>query len=292
LAALALIAYESAPQFASLAVHSAFLDPVRLFAPVSIGDRLFELERLPLVVLIVAALMIAVVSLWREHEPHRSLIVAGASATQLFLIFADPAPYAYVYGWAAVPVVVGLLLTEGVLVRDSRPFLATTALALAALLAGLIVGYLVVKGHQPRTGSILRAQMDPPISDDTIRRMKTDRLVVMMISGQGQQSLSNQLAVRSEVCRRIDGRVLSVWAYHPICLRDASYYWYEVKWPGIWKDTVPNDRSAFANVFRKTPPSLFIWSGGKSPRNLNDWASGLITGYRKYPQFALRTRPQ
>ena len=97
--------------------------------------------------------------------------------------------------------------------------------------------------------------------------MPTERLVPLLID---RHDLWNQIPVREELCRRIDGRVLSYFWYHPVCLDDALYEWVGLTWPRGFE------------TLRDNPPALIIWGkGGKRPKEL-------LSGYEVHEGFALR----
>jgi hypothetical protein len=110
-----------------------------------------------------------------------------------------------------------------------------------------------------------------------------------MVSRDHQQSLANQLLVRSELCRRIEETVLSAWQSHPICAPDATYYWFSVKWPNIGVQGQQSQPEPwFAAIFRQRPPDVFIWAVPGAPVSLNRWVRSLLSGYEVEPGFAIR----
>jgi hypothetical protein len=124
----------------------------------------------------------------------------------------------------------------------------------------------------------------------SVQRLPLERLVSLMLSGEEQQSLSNQLLIREELCRRIEGTVLSAWQSHPICTPDATYYWFSVKWPNINADgPPPKPEPWFQAIFAERRPDLFIWQIPGPPVRLNPWALSLLKGYEVEPGFAVRS---
>lgn len=275
-------------EYWELVARTVFLDPAQLFPTVTLTQRLLYPDRAPLVGLIVLAIGIAIVALRRRVRSERAWIIICACTTQLALIVADPSPFTYVYAWAAIPTVAGLGMLEDLGGKRSNAWVAAAGATLAASLAALILAYVVVKGRQPPAGSVLRLVLDEPMDRGRIERLPTQELVRIMVSGEGQHSLANQLMVRRELCRRIDGQVLTVFPYHPICLPDAAYHWYEVQWPGAFAGGSRADQERFAALMRRSRPSLFIWSGPGAPRTLSPAAERAITSYRKADGFALK----
>ena len=274
--------------YVELLVRSVFLDPAQLFPTVTLGQRLFNPDRAPLVALVVSALFIALAAGRRGIQVEQSAVIAGACVTQLALIAADPSPFAYVYGWSAIPTVVGFALLHELVGTRAKAGVAALGAGLASTLAGLIIAYILVKGHQPPTGSILRLTLDDPIERQELDRLPTEVLVRMMASGERQQLLANQLKIRRAVCERVRGPVLTVFPYHPICLPDAAYHWYEVQWPGAFAGASPEEQAAFAAMFREARPFLFVWSGPGAPQTLSDQATKALKGYRVADGFAIK----
>jgi hypothetical protein len=115
-----------------------------------------------------------------------------------------------------------------------------------------------------------------------------------MISGHGQHGLANQLAVRSELCRRLEGPVLAYFESSPVCLPDASYWWFELRWPAI-ADGEPEplramSREAFEQAIRTRKPDLIIWGGRFAPpAPLSAWTEAILSCcYTIHDGFALR----
>jgi hypothetical protein len=251
----AIVGYLAAPEWMALVVRSCFFEPAKMLAGPTLMARFFALERLPLTILIAAGLG-AGAFLMRREPGRRGLIVVVAGAAQLLMIALDPAPYQYVYGWAAVPVAFG--------VASLGPVLALSLpSAMAAGLVGISVAYSMVHGHAPATISYFRLTFDPPLSGTVVARLSTPKLIALLISDVDQKNLANQLRIRSEVCRRLSGKVLTTFDTNPICLDDATFYWSGLRWPPVVEGDVaaPNDMSEqeFARIVSLARPRVFIW---------------------------------
>jgi hypothetical protein len=259
--AAALVLYLAAPEWVALVVRSCFLEPAKLLKGLPLWERFLAPERIPLTVLIAGGL-IAGMRLGRQGDKERGLVVAVASAAQLLLVVLDPSPYQYVYGWAAVPVVLGL-------VSASPVFSLYFPSALAAVIVSVSVGYGILHGEAPATSSYFRLTFDAPLDEHEFARLPTPVLVSQLISDKRQMNLTNQLRVRSEVCRRLQGSVLTTFDTHPICLDDAMFYWTGLRWPPLMEgdpatpDAMPPQ--AFAQIFVDARPSVFIWGRRRGP---------------------------
>jgi hypothetical protein len=234
-------------------VGYVFLEPLGLMARVPLTERFLALpDRFSLVALTACALVVC----------RRDRVIAGAAATQLVMIAFDPSPFGYVYGWAAVPVAVGL---------SRGPALVRVAAATipATILAVMIASYWILKGHDAPPGSGLRTTIERPIG--TLDGYTTPQLVGLMIEGR-QQALWNSLAIRSAVCKRVRGTVLTVFSSQPICLPDAQYGWIEIRWRDL--------------SLARCPPKLFIWKG-----QFAGWHAARVSlsGYVASSGFALRS---
>ena len=145
LAAFAAI-YAVAPVWSELVIQSVYVNPLGFrhldFGTVSMLTRFFQPERLILVAMIAAALGRAAWTL-RERRDDQALIVAVAAASQLALIVVDPMPYEYVYGWAMIPVLIGLPGPDHLKVVG--------ALGFAAMIVAAALAYPFVKGRPPHT---------------------------------------------------------------------------------------------------------------------------------------------
>lgn len=265
------IAYLAAPVTFELAVRFVFLDPLVLMPDVSLWQRVVGIDRSILVGLIVLGLAGGVTA--------RSLPIIGAVLAQICLIVVDPSPFQYVYGWSAIPVIAGI----GLLPAFIAPLVAAT---LTVALAGLSIAYTISRGHTPPTGSFYRLTYDTRISG--IDRLPTQRLLSLMVSGERQQGLWNELAVREQVCHRIPGEVLSTFAAHPICLRDSRYEWVGLTWPSIATGQNTGNRSSFARIFQTDAPDLFVWQAPLTKQPLDAWVIDLLTDYEVGDGFAVR----
>lgn len=267
------LAYAADPIKFALAIRLVFLDPLVLMPDVSLWQRFVGVDRTVLVILIVMGLAGGMTA--------RSLPIVGAALAQLCLILVDPSPFQYVYGWSVIPVIAGI----GFLPAFIAPLVAGT---LSMTLAALSIAYTVSKGHSPPTGSIYRLTYDAKI--DGLDRLPTHRILSMMVSGEGQQGLWNELAVREQVCRRIRGEVLSTFAAHPICLRDSQYEWVGLTWPGIEPGMNNGDRQSFAKIFEEDPPALFIWRAPLQKQSLDPWVTALLKDYAVGDGYAVHRR--
>jgi len=284
-------AYFLNPGYVQLLLDSTLFSPSRLLTHLTLAQRIFALDRLPQILIAAAALLLGIVSVVKRTDRDRGGIVAIASLTQLILIFVDPSPFPYVYAWTVIPSLVGLTLADGLFRFDARRLLAAAGAAGGAMIAIAILSYPAVTGRRAPTGSNYRLMPDARIPPETARQMPVDALVMLMLARDRQQSLGNQLLVREELCRRIDGTVMSVWQTHPICLPDASYEWWSYRWPDIGLDgeLAPHD-AWFQRIFRERAPSLFIWD----PRlpgaqvHLNSRILGHLADYEVGPGYALR----
>lgn len=250
-----LILYAAMPEWVALVIRSCFLEPVKLLKGLTLAQRFLAPERIPLTILIAGGLL-AGICLLRRGNTERGLIVAVACAAQLLMVVLDPAPYEYVYGWAAVPAVWGL-----VSVSPAVTWYFPASMAAAILSAS--IGYSIRNGEPPRTSSYFRLTFDAPLSESELARLPTPELVGLLISDKRQKNLTNQLRVRSEVCRRIQGTVLTTFDTHPICLDDAIFFWTGVRWPPLLEEDAARpdamSQQAFARMFMNARPGVFIW---------------------------------
>lgn len=259
----ALIFYLSEPEWTWLVVRSVFIEPATILGRMTLWERIFQVDRAILAGCSLCAVLVGI-ALFRRGEKEYGAILSAACGCQLFLIFVDPAPYQYVYGWAAVPAVVGVARIGAAAATYAGLFSAAAFLIPAG-------AYVAAKGHEPPTGSGLRLGIDPIMGHRQIEAMSTQRLVTLMITEDGQQNLENQLRLRREICRRIDGKVMSNFAAHPICLPDSSYYWNELQWPPIvhGDSQVPGavaiSEPEFVRILTESPPSLLVWGRKFAP---------------------------
>jgi len=240
--------YAINPEWSTLVIRSTYLNPLSVTGRVSVWDRFVALDRSVLVAIISAGGWAGV-----RMGGERGIVLCGAALTQLALIIVDPSPFQYVYGWTALPMVIG--------VASLAPSLSgIAAFGVSLLWLSLSIAYVGAKGHQPPTLSSLRLTLDPPIGN--LDGMSTPALVGRMIDRVGGENLWNDLAVRQEVCRRVGGKVLAGFPSNPVCLHDANFYWTEPTWPA-WAVAINTtgvlSRDQFSANFRDYPPSLFIW---------------------------------
>jgi hypothetical protein len=276
------------PHYFELMVQSTLLSR-QASLRLNLGQRLFAFDRLPQTAIAFAAMLLAIGCVLKREQWDRAGLVAIACFTQLLLIFVDPSPYPYVYAWAIVPGLVGLGLAEPLFGIDARKWIGAIGSAAAAIIALAVILYPTITGQAAPVGSNYRLLPDPPLDARSIRHMPLDRLAQLMLSRDRQQSLANQLLVRSELCRRIRGAVLSAWQSHPICALDATYYWFSVKWPNIGvRGSPPRPEDWFETIFTERRPDLFIWGVPGAPVTLNPWAVNLLGGYDVRPGFAIR----
>ena len=183
----------------------------------------------------------------------------------------DPAPYQYVYGWAALPAVVGIASV-------SSAFVSCFPAAIAVAILGVSAGYTVQAGQAPRTSSYFRLTFDARLDQGEIARTPTAALVAMLLNDRRQKSLANQLDVRSELCRRLRGKVLATFDTHPVCLDDALFYWQRL--PALVAGEAPRvamSRQDFERAFTTARPHVFIWGRRwEEPRALLPWANQML----------------
>lgn len=285
-----LAAYLIYPQYIDVMVQSVFLGPTDLLSRLSLEQRIFAFDRLPQTLLTLMAMLLAVTCLVKGEERERAAIVASACGFQLLLIFFDPSPFPYVYAWAVIPSLAGIASAESLFKIDASKLAAAVGATCASGIALVMILYPIVTGHPAPTASNYRLLPDPPLTASSIQRLSLDRLASLMLSREQQQSLSNQLLVREELCRRLKGTVLSAWQSHPICAADATYYWFSVKWPNInAKGPQPEPEPWFETIFTERRPDLFIWQIPGPPVRLNPWALSLLKDYEVEPGFAVRS---
>ena len=291
-ASAAALFYAVDPARFELMIHSVYLEPSSVMPELTLVQRVLPFNRLILLVLIVAALGAAALALSRRQAGHRPLVIAIACATQLILILiVDPSPFQYVYGWAALPTLAGLALIGGVVgERRLHSGLAIIAAAGTAVMLCLSFAYLVSNGRSPRTGSILRITSDPPVDRGTLTQSTTPQLLAMMVSTEGQQALSNQLALLSEICGRIRGPALRIFYAETICLSDMRYDWPGLRWAPMFEGvTARGSRSEFERLIAERRPELVAWGKQHYRPRLNAWGRALLKDYEVYDGFALRS---
>ncbi|QJW84074.1 hypothetical protein HK414_09720 [Ramlibacter terrae] len=200
-----------------------------------------------------------------DANPHRErgVIVAVACGGQILMIVLDPLPFEYVYGWAAVPVVFGLVSVS------ARWASAIPAAFAAALLAGA-AGY-ALKGESPPNVSLFHLTLDAALREEDLARLAAPELVSLIVTDRGQRNLTGQLRVRSEVCRRLGGKILATFDTNPVCLHDAFFHWAGVRWPPLVQGDVRTPEAPSSEAFGReligAGPSVFIWAHRwESPR--------------------------
>jgi hypothetical protein len=272
-------------------MHSVYLEPATVMPDLSLAQRIMPLDRFLLLFLVLAALIGAVLQLAQDRSHHAALVIAGACAMQILLALVDPSPFQYVYGWAVIPTLAGLALFGRFSVRRLHAGLALGSVALAGPLFAAGVSYLIVKGHAPLTGSITRITYDRPIPAERFARAGTPQLLTLMVNTQGQQGLWNQLALLSEICRRIDGPALTKFVANPLCLRDATYEWAGLKWPPMFEGQAGAAHKAeFEALIASRPPQLIAWGKRLYLPQLNPWGRALLKDYAIHDGFALHRR--
>jgi hypothetical protein len=254
LAGLAL--YLAAPEWVTLVIRSCFLEPTQQLVGWSLLRRFLWPERLPLTLLIALGFLAGVL-LVRRGERDRGLLIAIACAGQLLTIALDPNPFEYVYGWAAVPAVLGIVWVN-------RPFASYFPFLTGVAAVILCVAYTVRTGKNPLPASPYRLTLDPLLTQAELDRTPTSELVAGLFNQKRQGNLVNQLRVRSEVCRRVAGRVVSTFDAHPVCLDDALFYWTGLRWPALMEGDLPSrgamSHEEFATMFMQARPKLFVWA--------------------------------
>lgn len=283
-----LTVYLCAPLWSLTFAHAALLDTPALLAPLTPLERIASFDRLPQLALTAVALAITLIAHRRGICRDQSAVIAIATASQLLLIFLDPSPFAYVYAWAAIPALVGCSMIGEVSSFNAAKILTACSAVFAFGIAGMAAAYPLMRGHPAPVGSSYRVLPDRPVNPEWLRHLSTRALLRLMIARTGQQSLENQIEIRSEVCRRFRGSVLSAWQTHPICMNDASYYWYSLKWPDI-SEGAPPVAGWFAEIFRQRPPDLLIFATPGDSRGLSGEMKKLLAAYDIDPAgFAMR----
>jgi hypothetical protein len=286
--ALVLIAYAVDPGGFSLMVRSVYLDPIALMPDLSLGQRVLAADRFILLALILVALAAAALEIFRGSAREIGVVVAAACLTQLALVAVDPSPFQYVYGWSALPVLAGIALLGRYSVPALHAGLAFAGSALALGLASLSVAH-AASGRAPRPGSILRLTYDAPLARDELRRAATPALMTMMSRMDRQQGLWNQLALLTEICRRVRGPVLAKFYAHPICVRDSRHDWAGLKWPPLLEgEGDPALKAQFEALIAAHPPQLVAWGKQHYSPELTPWGRSLLRDYTVYDGFAVR----
>ena len=287
-AAIVALDYASDPATFALMVKSVYLDPLALMPDLSLGQRIFAVDRLVLLAMIVTALGAALRMLARGVASDEALVVAAGCVAQLVLIVVDPSPFQYVYGWAAIPTLAGIALLGRIWSRGLDAGLAFAGSALAIVLVSLSLA-VAINGRAATPGSILRITYDAPMPKAELQRSATPHLLSMMGSAERQQPLWNQLALLAEICRRVRGPVLAKFYAHPICVRDAHYDWAGIKWPPILEGEVDRGTGPeFEALFAMRPPELVAWGKHHYRPKLTPWGRSLLKDYAVYDGFAVR----
>jgi hypothetical protein len=277
------IGYLIAPETIGAIIRLVYLEPIGIMPDVSLSLRLLPVDRLLMVAMILVALGLAIAA---RKQP-RAIIILFACATQLVLILLDPSPYQYVYGWAALPTLAGL----AVLGDRSTERLHAGLAGIAATLTVVAIS-LSTAGPTPRAGSILRLTYDRPFAAAELTRASTPRLLQMATRSDRQQGLWNQLALYSEICRRMPGPVLTKFYANLICQNDALYDWAGLQWPPIFEnDSSTASRAEFERLFANNPPALVAWGKQHYVPRLNPWGRALLANYDIYEGYALRRTP-
>lgn len=284
-AAVLVALYVYDPTWMTLMVQSAVVDPSRFTVRVDFWRRVLPLDRACLLAFTFLALFSGLRMLG-SGQVERGTVVAGACAGQLMLILIDPAPYQYVYGWATIPVVFGVV--------SFSPRLATVlAGGVAVLYAPAVFAFVQASPFAPPLGSVLRPFSSPVLSREEVKGLPTPKLVQMMLTGERQRNLQSQLRVREEVCRRTNGTVMAPWSVHPVCLPDANYHWSGLRWPLVAQSAAGADfawtMDEFLRIITTTRPALFVWRPRpdqlpKLPRALEE---PLSSCYDQFDGFAL-----
>jgi hypothetical protein len=286
-AAIVLLAYLLNPDRFLLMVRSVYFDPIELMPDLSLGQRVLSVDRFVLLALILLALAAAVLEIFRGKARELGFVVTAASLTQLALIAVDPSPFQYVYGWAALPVLAGIALLGRYSVDGLHAGLALTGSALALALISLSFGQ-VATGRPVHPGSLLRLTYDAPFAKGDVRQATTPELLMRVSRMERQQGLWNQLALLTEICRRVRGPVLAKFYAHPICLRDARYDWAGLRWPLLEGEGDAPTEAEFEALFADRQPELITWGKRHYSPDLSPWGRTLLKDYTVYDGFALR----
>jgi hypothetical protein len=289
--AAAVAAYLAEPGYVELMLRSALLDPGAVLPWLSVSQRILAFDRFPQVSLALLAMLFGTACVIKGVNRDKSGVIGLAALAQLMLIFFDPSPFPYVYGWALIPCLAGLALADELFQIDARKWVSGLAVAGGGSLAAVTIAYPLIVGSAPPAGSNYRVLPDPPLDAEAVRGLPLKRLMALELRREHQQSLANQLMVREEICRRINGSVMSFWQSHPICLQDATYYGFSIKWPNIGLKGPPTREQWFEEVFKRNPPSLVIWTIPGAVVTLSPWAESLLNGYDIENGFAIRADP-
>lgn len=289
MASLILALYLADTDQFKLMIYSVFFDASRLTPDVSLMARIREPERAYLMILIVSALIASLLAYRRDRAHGAAFTIMIACAFQLALVLLDPSPFHYVYSWVLIPVMAGLAIGfNGFGARMRIPYVVAVT-GVSFMLFGLSLVYLVVKGHSPPTASNLRLSFDRPIAAEVIRAKSLPELLSLSLSLKQQQNLWNQLAIKSEICRRVKGKVLAGFNGSPICLADARYDWIGLRWPDLHSDgKAPSNRPEFERLMANDTPALVLWGTQYNSPQLTPWGRHLLAAYEIGDGYALR----
>ena len=274
------------PDFVGAAVKATFITPIGVVRPLSMAQKLGSLTNLMLVALYIGALAYAV----QSRGDRRQQVVAFAVASQLILLALDPAPYNYVYGWAAIPAIAAVADFSNK-TRNGRHLVEPLiGIAITALFAAPPIAYLVVKGHQPPYGSTYRLVADASVDPTELARLNDAQLAYFSLSAKGQETLQGQLATFAAICARFQPTVLTRFALNPVCLRDTQYEWTGLTMPSLSEHPTSQatKRADFVHAFASRPPTLFIWKSPDEHGQLDPWVERLLTGYEVHDGYAIR----
>jgi hypothetical protein len=111
----------------------------------------------------------------------------------------------------------------------------------------------------------------------------------MATRSERQQGLWNQIALFSEICRRVPGPVLTKFYANMICQRDSIHDWAGLQWPPIFEDDVSAaSRAEFERLFATHPPVLVAWGKQHYVPRLNPWGRALLADYDIYEGYAIK----
>jgi hypothetical protein len=275
----ALAAYLLAPGQVWGMVSLIYFEPSDITPTIDLAARLIPVDRLLMVLVILAALVAAA----RRRTEARAQVILFACAAQMVLILVDPSPYQYVYGWAAIPALAGLAM-----LGDREPQRNQSLLSGISAGVALVVVSLSLSGPTPPTGSMLRLTYDRSFAGE-LKQMPTAELLRLNATTERQQGLWNQLALFSEICRRVPGPVVTKFYANMICQKDSLHDWPGLKWPELFEG-YPSQapRADFERLFAERPPALLAW--GKQHYNppLNPWGRALLADYDIYEGYALK----
>lgn len=262
-----------------------------------------------LVALMGLAVLICLLRILRPRYGRRLFtLILAAIAAQLGLLLIDPAPYGYAYGYALMPTLFCLPFLGDAWTRPDTETAGWKPLAGYAAMALLLLGSIAAFGilrtttaPQKAIPGVLRLLPDRTITQETLSEAGVPELAAMLAEQRYDQNLFNQIQVREALCARVEGPVLSIFAGHPICKRDALYDWMQVYWPVTVYETTPNmmhlensiSEDAFTGALSDIRPGLIFWSFVKADGNEvnppSAWLKDVLSEhYAVYQGFALR----